>query len=269
MVKQIVENVIWIKAQDLIQEKYGKQIKFKTLGLTQISDAYFTKGDDLIIPLQSKSKHLGEVVVTSGSQLTVQQKKEVLELIQFLVKPHIYNEHLALAQFNEKCKDIADSNNNVYQLFEQAADVSEKSSHRLISQTVHLTSQSAILRHKVAMKLHEMSEQNYFLNWSQFTSHISKPQELLGLDHATFYVEDIMKLSTKDMSLLLETHALKNHNFVFIIGSHLSDSDIKNLPLTESLRQDLLNICFDIDRVPVSQLTSPDVLELLFFNLDK
>ena len=36
----------------------------------------------------------------------------------------------------------------------------------------------------------------------------------------------------------------------------------------ESLRNDLAGFFFDIDRVPLAQQTSEDILELLFFQFD-
>jgi hypothetical protein len=40
----------------------------------------------------------------------------------------------------------------------------------------------------------------------------------------------------------------------------------KNWP--ESLKRDLSGFYFDIDRVPLSQQTSEDILDLLFFKFD-
>ncbi|MES2802270.1 MAG: hypothetical protein V4654_07240 [Bdellovibrionota bacterium] len=273
MMKDVVENAVWTKTQALIQDKYGKRIAFKTIDLTNSAMPSFLEGDDLIVPLNSKAVYLGEVIVNRGSLLSSQQREEIVDLIKFLVEPHVYNKHLKLKEEIEAYKrqtameavnfeDTEDS--NVFSLFNDEAE--ETLLVKLINSVIHLRSSSGLIRKKVAVKIHDMAEQNLFVAFSEIARQMHSVEEFKTFDKTTFFIEDIAQLNAQELALLDAACALKLEGLVFIIGSSLNDKQIDALQVSNELRADMNAILFDIDRLPFAQQTSTDVLELLFFS---
>lgn len=273
MMKDVVENAVWTKTQALIQDKYGKKIAFKTIDLTNSAMPSFLEGDDLIVPLNSKAIYLGEVIVNRGSLLSTQQREEIVDLIKFLVEPHVYNKHLKLKEEIEAYKRQAamaavnhedTEETNVFSLFNEEDD--ETSLVKLINSVIHLRSTSGLIRKKVALKIHDMAEQNLFVAFNEIARQMHSVEEFKTFDKTTFFVEDITQLNTQELALLNAACALKLEGLVFIIGSAMSDKQIDALQVSKELRADMNAILFDIDRLPFAQQTSTDVLELLFFS---
>lgn len=271
MIKDVVENAVWTKTQALIQDKYGKKIAFKTIDLANSAMPSFLEGDDLIVPLNSKAVYLGEVIVNRGSLLSTQQREEVVDLIKFLVEPHVYNKHLRLKEEIEAYKRHASievseqlDQENVYSLFQD--DEEEQSLVRIINSVIHLRSTSALIRKKVALKIHDMAQQNLFVSLTDVAHQMSSAEEFRSFDKTTFFIEDITKLNPQELALLDAAVELKLDGLVFIIGSSMSDKQIEVLSVSAELKADMNAILFDIDRLPFAQQTSTDVLELLFFS---
>jgi hypothetical protein len=55
---------------------------------------------------------------------------------------------------------------------------------------------------------------------------------------------------------------------VVIVGSSLNEDQIQHFDCSLSMKNDLLGLSYDADRVPVSQQASEEILDLLFFNDD-
>lgn len=272
MMKDVVENAVWTKTQALIQDKYGKKIAFKTIDLTNSAMPSFLEGDDLIVPLNSKAVYLGEVIVNRGSLLSTQQREEIVDLIKFLVEPHVYNKHLKLKEEIEAYKRQAameavnlddTEGSNVFSLFNEKE---ETSLVKLINSVIHLRSTSGLIRKKVALKIHDMAEQNLFVAFGEIARQMHSVEEFKTFDKTTFFVEDIAQLNAQELALLDAACALKLEGLVFIIGSSMADKQIDALQVSKELRADMNAILFDIDRLPFAQQTSTDVLELLFFS---
>lgn len=276
MMKDVVENIVWTKTQALIQDKYGKRIALKTIDLANSAMPSFLEGDDLIVPLNSKPVYLGEVIVNRGSLLSAQQREEVIDLIRFLVEPHVYNKHLKLKEEVDAYKrqiateaiaendEELNENSNVYSLF--AKEDEDSSLVQLINSTIHLRSASALTRKKVALKIHDMAAQNLFVSFKDIIQQMHSVEEFKSLDLTTVFVEDISQLNDQELALLDAACALKAEGLVFIIGSSLADKQIDTLNLSQELKADMNAILFDIDRLPFAQQTSTDVIELLFFS---
>jgi len=265
--KDIVENTVWTKTKELIFDKYGKNIEFKSLNLSLGRSPFYLNGDDLVIPLNSKSINLGEVIVNRGSLLTSEQKNEILDLIQFLIEPHVYNKHLKLKEEieNYKKQNHNQSEENVYSLFSEEDDLIVK----LISSVIHLKSASPMSRKKVALKIHEMAEQDLFISFSEIESQIVSTNDLAEFSKTTIFVESLENLSAEKTKLLGELASSRMPGVLFLIGSNMTEAIIEKLSTNQAFKNDLLGIMFDVDRVPVTQQTNEDVLELLFFNVDQ
>lgn len=271
MMKDVVENSVWTKTQSLIQDKYGKRISLKTIDLSNSTAPSFLEGDDLIVPLNSKPVYLGEVIVNRGSLLSTQQRDEVVDLIRFLVEPHVYNKHLKLKEeiqaYKQKIAAEELESDNVFSLFSN--DLEEEKLVKLLSSVIHLKSASTATRKKVALKIHEMAEQNLFVSFTEIAHQINSVDELKSFEKTTMYIDNLESLNLREIELLNAACSLKQDGLVFIIGSYLSDQQIDRLKLSDELKADLHAILFDIDRLPLSQQTSTDVLELLFFSTEK
>lgn len=167
MIKDVVENSIWEKAKSFIQDKYGKNIDFKSIHLSENTSSFYTKNDDLIIPLKMRTLNLGQVIVNRGSVLNSEQKNEIVDLVQFLIQPHVYHKHLQLVEENTKLAEIkSDRSDNVLTLF----SCKEEKIIKLVSTVIHLRSSSELKRRKVALKIHELAEQDIFINFSEIST---------------------------------------------------------------------------------------------------
>lgn len=270
----LTNDSAWIKANELIKEKYGKSLTYRAIKLvsenskTINSDNFYSSGEDLVIPLKLKNFNLGDVIVGRGSLLDQQQKHEVVDLIKFLVEPKIYNLQLKqseenLINFNSKSLSLVNSS-GLIEIYR-----SEKFRKKTLSQIILLKSHTELVRNKVALKIHEMTERNLFVHLNDILSSLSSKEDFKTLSDTTIYIADIQLLSAETLGLLQEYLALNlSDGPLFLVGSSLSLGSIQIEEWPELLKKDLMAFYFDIDRVPLSQQDSHEVLELLFFQLD-
>lgn len=269
--KQIFEDSAWKKTLQLIEEKYGKTLQFRSLKLlnTDKKTAY-QQGDDFIIPLNLKNLDLGNVIVSRGSFLDEQQKTDIVDLIKFLLEPQIYNLHLKnteqniLNQRTNADRAVAE----VINLFTTAANASKTP----LSQIIHLKSHTAQTRLKVALKIHDMSERNIFARLTDILQSDSTVEDLLSLNDTTLFIEDIEAVAPELLNLIEQFLSKSSQTStdlgpLILIGSSLSLETIETQAWNTRLKNDLMGFYFDIDRVPLNQQTSEEILDLLFFEL--
>lgn len=274
--KSVTENVVWEKTEALIQEKYGKQIKFRSLNLLNSQTSPYSKGDDLIIPLNTKSIYLGEVIIDRGSLLSPDQKNEVTDLVHFLVEPHVYNTHLKFKQMNTFSGPESESFIDLSVPFlkilsntiENQNSDEQTEKPKLVSHIIHLRSASALQRKNVALKIHEIAKNNLFVELTEISSQLTSAEDFRPFSETTIYISDLKSLNKRELQLLTTGVKSNTSKTLFIVGSRLQESELAELGLEEGLKNDLLAILFDIDRVPLKQQMNTDVLELLFFNLE-
>jgi hypothetical protein len=270
----LIQDTVWQKANSLVQEKYGKSLSYRSLKLitdndkAKESEPFYTSGDDLIIPLKLKNYDLGDVVVGRGSFLDEQQIIEIVDLIKFLIEPKLYNLQLKksednLLSINTKKLSLVDQN-RVVELYH-----SEKFRKHTLSQIILLKSHTELIRSKVALKIHEMAERNFFVHLDDIIKSLSSKEDLKTLNDTTIYIKDIQLLSKDQLTLLEEFLKLSTTDGpLFLVGSSLSQDGIEAQEWPKEIKKDLQGFYFDIDRVPLSQQTSEEILELLFFQLD-
>lgn len=288
MMKELINAGAWNKTSRLIFDKYGKRIEFRFLTVIQSEQPYYSNGDDLVIPLNTRDQYLGEVIIHRGANLSINAKMEVADLIHFLVEPFAYNLHLkeithqledsqteSLKQASENLREVPTNvislfkTSEVYNLDTTTESSAETSTRKTISSILHLHSKSPTLRHKVAMKMHELLKSNFFVQLSDISKTLHSISDLSTLEGATIYVDHILQLNSYEIQLLADfAKASHTANVQFLIGSDLTEKEIMSLPCGEQLKKDLIGFLFEIDKVPVSQQTSRDVLELLFFSLE-
>lgn len=270
----LTNDSAWIKANELIREKYGKNLSYRAIKLisenskTLHDEKFYSHGDDLVIPLKLKNFNLGDVIVSRGSLLNPDQKLEVLDLVKFLVEPKVYS--LQLRQSEE---NLINQTSSPLTLVNSRSVVPihppEKYRKQTLSQILMLKSHTELTRNKVALKIHEMTERNLFVHLDDIINSISSKEEIKTLNDVTVYIDDVMLLSKATLSLLQDYLEMNSGDGpLFLVGSSLSMEALENTDWPESLKKDLMGFYFDIDRVPLSQQTSPEILELLFFQLD-
>ena len=203
--KEILDDSAWKKTLQLIEEKYGKTLQFRALTLLndQKKSAYLN-GDDFIIPLSLKNYDLGNVIVNRGSFLSEEQKSEIVDLIKFLVEPQVYNLLLKTTEeniLNQKNNALAEKN-KVVKLFDNFEIYQTSNAKKLLSQIIHLKAHTVQSRHKVALKIHEMSERNLFVRFHDIINKTATVEDLLSLSDTTVFIEDIEQLSEYELQLL-------------------------------------------------------------------
>ena len=114
-----------------------------------------------------------------------------------------------------------------------------------------------------------MTERNLFVHLDDIITSLTSKEDIKTLNDVTVYIADIMLLSKATLSLLQEYLELNAADGpLFLVGASLTLDAIAGRDWPESLKNDLMGFYFDIDRVPLSQQTSQEILELLFFQLD-
>lgn len=270
----LTSDMTWIRANELIKEKYGKSLSYRAIKLisdnskTLNSDNFYSIGDDLVIPLKLKNFNLGDVIVDRGSLLDQQQKLEVMDLIKFLVEPKIYSLQLRQSEenlFNMNSKPLSlVTSKSVVEI--HPVDIFRK---QTLSQIIMLKSHTELTRNKVALKIHEMTERNLFVHLDDIISSLNSKEDLKTLNDITVYIRDIQSLSQSTLGLLHEFLEMNSqYGPLFLVGTSLDLDSIALENWPEELKKDLMGFYFDIDRVPLSQQTSLEILELLFFQLD-
>ncbi len=286
MINDLTTESAWKKTSQFIQEKYGKKIEFRTMSATSgdVESAeservsYFSQGDDLVVPLKYKQTDLGQVIVCRGATLAFEQQLETVDLIQFLIEPQAYNRMLKLEinAYSANTTDTEEETTNVINLFSNPAaeeideeESQEEGRRRLVSKFIHIRAKSSLARHKVAYKIHEMTGTIVFLRLQDLTDGKTKVEHDMDLSDTAIYVDNLTELNENQLDLL-ERMARQNlkGNSVIIVGSSLSEDEIHHLDCSQTMKNDLLALSYDADRVPVSQQASEEILDLLFFNDD-
>ncbi len=286
--KELLSGGVWNKTSQLIHDKYGKKIEFRFLSILESEQPFYSKGDDLVVPLisrgPSRKSHLGDVVIQRGATMSVDEKMELSDLIQFLIEPQAYNLHLkniekaiTVAPASEDFRINPESTSNVISIFGKYEapetlltldeDLEQK---KTISNILHLKSKNIEIRHKVALQVHEISGAAFFVRFQDVSKSLQSVEDLKHLSGSTIYIDDILRLNLNEITLLAEySQDQRNIELQFLIGSDLNDKEISTLPCADQLKKDLMGFMFEIDKVPLSQQTQREVLELLFFSFDQ
>jgi hypothetical protein len=227
--------------------------------------------------MKYKKTDLGQVIVCRGATLSFDQQLETVDLIQFLIEPQAYNRKLKLEinSYKVNTTDTQEEATNVINLFSISPrqvdnEISEEEGRRrLVSKFVHIRSRSSLARHKVAYKIHEMTGTIVFLRLQDLTDGKMPMTHEMDLSDTALYVDNLTDLNKNQMDLLerLARQGLKG-NCVIIVGSSLDEDQIHHLDCSQNMKNDLIALSYDADRVPASQQASEEILDLLFFNDD-
>lgn len=271
--KALVDQNAWKRTSQFIQDKYGKKIEFRFISETKGDELVFLKGDDLVVTLKHKQESLGNVVVRHGSMLSQEEQTEAADLIQFLIGPQAYSSFLQLKLSKPESTEQEENVINLFSLNSveiEDAEVYEIDSEEkeLLSKFIHIKAKSRLTRHKIAMKLHEMTGSIVFLRLQDIAPENEKINMEMDLTDTALFIEDIKDLGPNQLKLLEKLAKNKSKNSVVLVGSELDEQAIQKLDCAQDLKNDLIGMMYDADRVPAVQQASTEVLELLFFKQD-
>lgn len=268
----LMSDSAWIKANSLIKEKYGKNLSYRAIKLLKdrdlsVNEVFYSSGDDLVIPLKLKDYNLGDVIVSRGSVLSHEQKSEITDLVKFLVEPKIYSLQLKKSEENllkagRQSLAIVEDEGSLVALYS-----AEKQVRKTLSQIILLKSHTELTRNKVALKIHEMTERNLFVHLDDIAGSLKCAEDFESMSDITIYIPDIETVSLETLALLAQ-NITGDTGPLILAGSSLTMEAIESKPWPASIKKDLMGFYFDIDRVPLSQQTSVEILDLLFFELD-
>lgn len=285
---EILNEPSWGKAQSIIQERFNKSIEYRFIDILTADDnestRAFMRNDDMIINLSYQKVRLGHLIIQRGAFLKESDRVDIIDLVDFMLTPVIYNLYLKNMeksilierahlneQLNTQIKTDQHASNIIplqqHQYNEYEAQSEIFTIDNIISKFLHLKASKSLQRKKVALKLHEMLGNSFFLDYSQISKTVMDASELQDLDKTTIYVDDISQLERKDLVFLNSFIEKQEHlSIVMLVGSNLPDQKIHQLNATEQLKNDLVGFSFEIDKVPVEMQISEEVLEIMFFD---
>ncbi len=234
----------------------------------------------MIINLSYQKVRLGHLIIQRGALLKESDRIDIIDLVDFMITPVIYNLYLKnmeksilieKAQLTEQMNEVQRSTNIIslqqHQYNEYEAPSEIFTIDNIISKFLHLKASNSLQRKKVALKIHEMLGNSFFLDYSQISKTIMDASELQDLDKTTIFVDDVSQLERKDLVFLNSFIEQQDQlSIVMLVGSNLPDQRIHQLNTTEQLKNDLVGFSFEIDKVPVEMQTSEEVLEIMFFD---
>lgn len=264
--KSFIEDRVWERASQFIKDKYGKNIEFRFISEIDERDLFFVRGDDLVVSLKHKNESLGNVVVRHGSTLSQDQRQEAADLIQFLISPQAYSKFI---QLKIESQTLPEKSENVINLFThvKTEEESENEAPQLLSKFIHIKALSRVVRHKIAMKLHEMAGTIVLLRLQDILNPNQPIDMNMDLTDTALFIEDLTDLNAEQLKLLEKISKNSNvKNSLVLVGSSLDETALQALNCGADLKNDLIGMMYDADRVPASQQANEEVLELLFFN---
>lgn len=276
---EILNEPSWGKAQSIIQERFNKNIEYRFIDLLKSDDnttsvRAFIRNDDLVINLSYQKVRLGHLIIQRGALLKESDRADIIDLVDFMLTPVIYNLYLKnmeksilieKAEMTERSPNIIPLQQHQYNEYESRSEI--YTIDNIISKFLHLKASQSMQRKKVALKIHEMLGNNFFLDYSQISKNILDASELQDLDKTTIYVDDLAQLERKDLVFLNSFIEKQDQlSLLMLVGSSMTDSKIHQLNTTDALKNDLVGFSFEIDKVPVEMQISEEVLEIMFFD---
>lgn len=278
-VNDILNEPSWGRAQSIIQERFNKSIEYRFIDILTADDTEatraFMRNDDLIINLSYQKVRLGHLIIQRGALLKESDRADIIDLVDFMITPVIYNLYLknmeksilleTATYSDQKESNVISMQKHQYNEYEVPSEIF--TIDNIISKFLHLKAAKSLQRKKVALKLHEMLGNSFFLEYSQISKTVMDASELQDLDKTTIYVDDISQLERKDLVFINSFIEKQDQlSIVLLVGSNLPDQKIHQLNTTEQLKNDLVGFSFEIDKVPVEMQISEEVLEIMFFD---
>ena len=240
------------RLNDMIQERYGKGFSVRRIAAIGSSDDLNThlQNQDLLVPIVVKDVFLGYGMVHEAVDLSLEQRDQISKLIRMILEPELYTEHLERTLHNLQIeKDVAQENRT-------------SSNGKLI----YVYGQNAHRVQKIALDIHEISENMSYLPLQDVLSQTKTIEDLLSLDGSTIVVDLEKQLSEDSQNLLIEflKKQLKGPLLIFT-SARPAYQLVEDSKFKSELIDLIKNQEFSVDRLPVDKIMLRDVLEMMYF----
>ncbi|MFN8846359.1 MAG: hypothetical protein ACK5V3_10615 [Bdellovibrionales bacterium] len=240
------------RLNDMIQERYGKGFSVRRIAAVGSTEELSThlQNQDLLVPIIVKDVFLGYGMVHQAVDLNHEQREQISKLIRMILEPELYTEHLERTLHNLQIeKDVA---------LESKANSNGK--------LIYVYGQNAHRVQKIALDIHEISQNMSYLPLLDVISQIKSINELCELDGSTLVVDLEKSLSEEAQTLLIEFIKQKMSGPLLIFTSA---RPAYQLAEASNLKTELIDLIknqeFSVDRLPVDKVMLKDVLEMMYF----
>jgi hypothetical protein len=240
------------RLNDMIQERYGKGFSVRRIaavGSTQDLSTHL-QNQDLLVPIIVKDVFLGYGMVHQAVDLSHEQQEQISKLIRMILEPELYTEHLERTLHNLQIEK----------------DVALESRTNSNGKLIYVYGQNAHRVQKIALDIHEISQNISYLPLQDVLSQIKSADELSELDGSTLVVDLEKDLSDEAHQLLIEFIKRQISGPLLIFTSARPAYQLSGVSqLKAELIELIKNQEFSVDRLPVDKVMLKDVLEMMYF----
>ena len=236
------------KLNDMLKHRYGKGLSIRRLaGIGhELTEETSLRGEDLCIPIFVKNIFLGYGLVHEARDLSSDDQNQVARLVRMILEPHLYSQHLERTISNIEIEKS------------EAITLNDEPK----TKGLFLFGTQSKLVQKIAMELHELSQNMSYLPFTDVASQINSLQDLESLANSTLVVDLEKELSASYQSILAEfVNNSASGPLVIFVGSKAS----AHLKVEETLLKALKPLEFAVDRLPLEKGAMNEVLEMLYF----
>ena len=237
------------KLNDMLKHRYGKGLSIRRLaGIGQdLTEEASLRGEDLCIPIFVKDIFLGYGLVHEARELSFDDQNQVTRLVRMILEPHLYSQHLESTMNNIEI---------------EKSEIIQRDTDEPKTKGLFLFGSQSNLVQKIAMEIHELSQNMSYLPFKDVASQIQSLQDLESLENSTLVVDLEKELSSSYQTILAEfvTKSARGPLVIFV-GSKAA----AHLKLEASLMTSLKALEFAVDRLPLDKSAMNDVLEMLYF----
>jgi hypothetical protein len=246
------------KLNDIIKDRYGKGFSIQKLTPVDADQDFEThlNKEDLYVPILVKDIFLGYGLVHQAHDLSTEQHQQLSKLIRMVLEPELYSEHLERTLHNLQIEKETT----------QETEAPVTANGRLI----YVYGHSAIRVQKIAMEVHEISQNISYLPIQDVLSSIKNMADLSTLEGSTLVVDLESKLSAQAQDLIQQYLNMKTVGPLLIFTSSRPSYQLTEQGLLSAELQGLLkNHEFSVDRLPVDKQMLRDVLEMMYFRTEE
>ena len=182
------------KLNDMLKHRYGKGLSIRRLaGIGQdLTEETSLRGEDLCIPIFVKDIFLGYGLVHEARDLSFDDQNQVARLVRMILEPHLYSQHLERTISNIE--------------IEKSETISLLNDETKTKGLFLFGSQNKMVQ-KIAMELHELSQNMSYLPFLDIASQVQTVKDLESLENSTLVVDLEKDLSIELQSILADCYS--------------------------------------------------------------
>lgn len=239
-----------MKLKHLIAGRFGKGLVVRQLvPIEQLdgSEDFYLNGKDLHIPIRNQHDLLGTAVILDASDLSETDKRDVSEMVKFILEPTLYNSFLTLKEDNLKTKDPFERED----LLLDSQPINQKSN---VQNPIIFHSKQKELIQKALVVAHEITENWAMLPLKELNLKTISKEEIAQLGQVTLFVGPIDLLTASELDAIQSYLANPVHNGPIIVGA------IEN---QNFLPENWKHYSIELDRLPLVDRKLRQSLDLL------